>query len=90
MSNPVIMQLVKSYMPQILAQIGSLEKAIITYLNGIPLQENESHCTAFFEIDNDSETAYVVVGAFRDKTFVRTVEVKPLNDFLKEMITKIF
>ncbi len=90
MTNPVVTQLIKSYMPQILSQIGSLEKAIIAYLNGIELRENETHCTAFFEIDNDAETAYIVIGAFSDRLFVRTIEVKPMNDFLKEMITKIF
>jgi hypothetical protein len=90
MANPLFMQLLKGYMPQIIAQIGSLEKEIIVYLSNVQLREGETHCTAFFEIDNDEQTVYIVIGAFCDKLFVRTVEVKPLSDFLKEMITKFF
>ena len=88
--NPILLNLVKGYMPQILSQIESLEIAIIAYLNTVNLEEGETHCTAFFEIDGDEEKCFIVIGAFTDRTFVRAVEVKPLAEFLKEMLTKIF
>ncbi len=88
--NPAIILLVKSYMPQIKAQIGNLEKGMMAYINQQELKENETHCTAFLEIDNDSQTIYIVIGAFSNRLFVRSIEVKPMTDFLNEMITKIF
>ena len=93
LTNPVVKSLVRSYLPDMIASLGEGEKALIEYIEAVPLEGEETHVAFFTEIETDAEgikTMYLVVGAFNEQTFQRVVDIKPAREFLKTMIENFF
>jgi hypothetical protein len=86
LGSPIIKQLIKSQLPSIKKEIGSLEKLLIGYIEKQELEQGETHATAFVEIHKDR--ALLVVGAFSGKTFVRTIEMRPLADWVEFLLNE--
>ncbi|MDP3914372.1 MAG: hypothetical protein Q8R96_11635 [Bacteroidota bacterium] len=94
LNNPLVKNLVKSYLPDMIGSLGEGEKALIEYIELLPLLEGETHAVLFTEIETDTDTGhktlYLVVGAFSGRTFSRLIEAKPAREFLKTMIETFF
>lgn len=84
MNDKILLSVIKPFLPKIKGFIKEGEPALKKYLESIPLQGDETHIVAFTEIDEN--TIYVVIGAFRDKTFVRAIQVTPLASWLTSLI----
>lgn len=81
----MLMMAIKPFVPKIK---GALTKASIDfseYLKSLPLQDGETHITAFAHIQDG--IMFLVIGAFRDKTYVRFIEAKQLDEWIFSLIT---
>lgn len=94
LTNPLVKNLVRSYLPDMISGLADGEKALIGYIESHPLEADETSIVLFTEIDTDPATgqkiAYLVVGAFADRTFARMIEAKPAREFLKTIIENYF
>ena len=94
LNNPLVKNLVRSYLPDMINGLGEGESALIEYIESFELQPNETHIVLFTEIetdpDTDRKTVYLVVGAFTGRIFSRVIEAKPAREFLKTIIETYF
>jgi len=84
MNKTVALSLLKPFIPKLKEYMLIGDRDIRQYLQSLPLQDDETHIVAFSEIDDD--VTYIVIGAFRDKTFVRKINVFPLIDCINTVI----
>lgn len=89
LDNPLIKNLIKSKLPEIIDNLDDLQEGITAYINSFKLQENETHTVIFTEIDKRGNL-YFCTGAFRNKEMVRVIEVKPAKEFIKDIISNAF
>lgn len=94
LTNPVVKSLIRSYLPDMINGLAEGEQALIAYIESHQLEGDETSIVLFTEIDVDpatqQKTAYLVVGAFTDRTFTRMIEAKPAREFLKTVIENYF
>ena len=94
LNNPLVKNLVRSYLPDMIASLGEGEKAWIEYIESIPLKGDETHVAYFTEIETDTDTGektlHMAVGAFTGRTFSRLIDAKPALEFLKTLIETFF
>jgi hypothetical protein len=94
LNNPLVKNLVRSYLPDMIGSLGEGEKALIDYIESLPLQDEETHAVLFTEIETDPDTGqktlYLVVGAFNGRSFSRMIDARPAREFLKTMIETFF
>ncbi|MHA7109253.1 hypothetical protein ACRTDU_03955 [Sunxiuqinia elliptica] len=85
LDNPLVKNLIKSKLPEIIDNLDDLQEGITAYINSFDLRENETHIAIFTEETVD--TLFFCIGAFRKKTMVRLIEAKPAKEFVKQLIT---
>lgn len=84
LSNPIVRNLVKSYLPEITGNLDSVEAGLIEFIEKQQLQEGETHAALF--TDTNAGKLYFCLGAFNKKTLVRLIEAKPAKEFVKQLI----
>ena len=84
MNENIALSLLKPFIPKLKEYMLIGDRDLRQYLQSLPLQEDETHIVAFTEIDDD--VTYIVIGAFRDKTFVRKIEVVPFVDWISTLL----
>jgi hypothetical protein len=64
----------KQLAPMLAPKAEELEQTLLRYLQGIPLQQGETHATAVADVDTDGsgrQSLVFVVAAFKQGIFVR-------------------
>ena len=84
MNENIALSLLKPFIPKLKGYLSKGDKEFQKYVKSLPVQEDETHIVAFTEIDDD--VTYIVIGAFRDKTFVRKIEVVPFVDWISTLL----
>lgn len=85
LDNPLIKNLIKSKLPEVLQNLDSVESGLVSYINAVELRPGETHAAMFTEIQGNQ--VFFCLGAFNKKLMVRLIEVKPAKTFVQEIIT---
>jgi len=74
----------KPFIPKLKGVFKQVAQDLIKYLQAIPLQEGETHAVSFTYIEEG--IIYLVIGAFKDKTYVRFIEARPMDEWIYSLI----